>query len=385
MRSRLRTSEHDVGAGKRQPVIVLGSFAPSLWIFRAQLLRQLRRRGYRVVACAPAHPDAAARVEALEAEFVELGPDRTSLNPISDLRYFLRLIALFRRLEPVAMLGYTAKPVIWGSLAARVAGVRGVVAMITGLGFAFAEVRPGALKTRLVTQLYRAALRRCRAVVFQNPDDLQEFVRRRILMPQSRAFVVGGSGVDLHAFQPAPLPSEPAFLLVARLLHAKGIKEYCEAAASLRTRHPTASFRLAGWFDDGNPDAVSPEELKRWCADGAVQYLGPLEDVRTELARCSVYVLPSYREGTPRTVLEAMAMGRPVVTTDAPGCRETVRDGWNGFLVPARDSTALARAMERFLLDPALAAGMAERSRQIAETKYDGEKVAVEILSGAGL
>jgi glycosyltransferase involved in cell wall biosynthesis len=372
-------------AAQPRRVVMLASYAPSLWIFRGQLVAALNRRGYQVVACAPPHPGAVDRVRALGAEYVELGPDRTSLNPIADLKYFLELLRLCRRVEPVAVIGYTAKPVIWGALAGRLTGVDNVVAMITGLGFAFVDGAPLTLRARLIARLYRVALRMCGTVVFQNPDDLQEFIRRRILRARARTLVVNGSGVDLARFQPIELPGETVFLLIARLLHAKGIREYCMAASAVRARYPQAQFRLAGWFDDDNPDGISRGDLKRWCDRGGVEYIGPLEDVRSALARCRVYVLPSYREGTPRTVLEALAMGRPIITTDAPGCRETVRDGWNGFLVPPRDSAALAQAMERFLFDPAIAQCMAERSRQLAESKYDGHAVAESMLSGVGL
>jgi glycosyltransferase involved in cell wall biosynthesis len=174
------------------------------------------------------------------------------------------------------------------------------------------------------------------------------------------------------------------FLLIARLLRDKGIHEYIDAARSIRQRYPQAVFHLAGWIDS-NPAAISKSDLQSWIDDGVIIYHGRLDDVRTVLAACHVYVLPSYREGTPRTVLEAMATGRPVITTDAPGCRETVLDGENGFLVPVANVTALAAAMERFLDDPALIISMGQRSREIAQDKYDVHAVNAAMLNHMGV
>lgn len=376
----------EVDAAKRPTAVLIASYAPSLWTFRRHLIAALRKKGYRVLACAPAHGAALEKLSALEVEFVAVGPARTSLNPLRDARYFCELIRLCRRVRPAAVISYTAKPVIWGSLAARWGGVKNVVGMVTGLGFAFTE--PAASRSwvsTVVARLYRIALRRCDSVIFQNPDDRQVFTNLRLLSGKGKSFVVNGSGVDLAEFQPTKLAGEPVFLMVSRLLADKGIREYCQAAAIVKRRRPEVSFRLVGWFDRDNPRAISPQELDRWCAGGAVEYRGAVEDVRPEIAQCRVYVLPSYREGTPRTVLEAMAMGRPIITTDAPGCRETVRPGWNGYLVPVRDSAALADAMESILVDWNLAEAMGANSRLLAESRYDGWQVAESILSGAGL
>jgi glycosyltransferase involved in cell wall biosynthesis len=258
--------------------------------------------------------------------------------------------------------------------------------MITGLGFAFTTNGPDRrLASLLIERLYRVALRRCNSVVFQNADDQREFTARGLIAAGQRSFVVNGSGVDLRRFRPVALPRAPVFLLIARMLHDKGVREFCEAAAQIKGRYPEARFRLVGWFDADNPRSISPKELETWCADGIAEYRGSVDDVRPEIAQCRVYVLPSYREGTPRTVLEALAMGRPVITTDAPGCRETVREGWNGYLVPVRDSLALAQAMARFISHPSLAEDMGINSRLLAESKYDARQVAENIVVGAGL
>jgi glycosyltransferase involved in cell wall biosynthesis len=365
-------------------LVLLASFAPSLWNFRSELVGLLVQGGYRVTACAPPHPEASQRMAALGARFLPLGPRRTSANPLADLHYLLQVLKLCRRVRPAALIAYTAKPVIWGCIAAGRARVPRIVALITGLGFAFtAGQRGGGVLPAAVRALYRVALRRCSAVAFQNPDDRREFIERGLLPDDSRSFVVNGSGVDLARFAPVRLPEEPVFLLIARLLRDKGIREFCEAARSVRQQRPAARFRIVGWFDD-NPSAITAGELAQWCAD-VVDYRGPREDVRDEIAAARIYVLPSYREGTPRTVLEAMSMGRPIITTDVPGCREAVRDGWNGLLVPARDPDALAAAMVRLCDAPEFAATLGAHGRALAEAKYDATAVARAVLAGAGL
>jgi len=367
-------------------VFILASLADSLLNFRGPLLRELVGRGHTVSAAAPG-PSGAVRRElarmGVRCHDVPLA--RTGTNPVADLGTLRHLVRLFRAERPDLFLGYTIKPVIYGSLAAHRAGVPAAYAMVTGLGYGFARGgRRSRLLGWLVPSLYRKALRRNRKVFFQNPDDLAVFRDRGLLRDPGQAVLVSGSGVDLEAFAPAPLPERVSFLLIARLLGAKGVREYAEAAAIVRERHPEVRFRLVGWIDD-NPDAIAERELAAWTADGRIEFLGRLEDVRPAIADAAVYVLPSYREGTPRTVLEAMAMGRPVITTDAPGCRETVTDGENGRLVPVGDAKALAEAMEWFILHPDRAALMGKASHERAVERYDVTKVNRVILQAMGL
>jgi glycosyltransferase involved in cell wall biosynthesis len=228
-------------------------------------------------------------------------------------------------------------------------------------------------------------LRSAKVVFFQNPDDQQVFRARGILSPNSSSVVVNGSGVDLDKFVfISPLKVKPVFLLIARLIGDKGIREFVQAAQLIQRSYPDCRFLLVGGLDS-NPDAISQIELDDWIHNGMVEYLGRLDDVRPAIARASVYVLPSYREGTPRSVLEAMAMGRAIITTDAPGCRETVIDGENGFLVPVKSVDALVDAMTRFIEDPDLAVRMGKRSREIAEEKYDVHKVNAVMLKEMGI
>lgn len=369
-------------------VFVLGSYAASLLGFRGHLLSSMVRRGHRVVACAPAAP--AAVIDALAAMGVayrDVPLKRAGIRLDQDLRALWALVAILRELRPEAVLSYTIKPVIYGLLAARLVGVPRRFAMITGLGYSFIGA---GLKARLTgvaaRRLYRLSLSGAERVFFQNPDDRTLFERLRLVRGPDQAVMVNGSGVDLDAFRPAPLPGGPtSFLLIARLLEEKGVREYLNAARQVRARYPQTAFHLLGWHDEGNPAAISERELRSWAKDGVVELHDVVDDVRPVMAAASVYVLPSYREGTPRTVLEAMAMARPIVTTDAPGCRETVQHGVNGFLVPVGDAAALAQAMTRFVEEPALAGRMGRESRRIAEQKYDVHKVNQVILDAMGL
>jgi len=221
-------------------------------------------------------------------------------------------------------------------------------------------------------------------MLFQNPDDESEFRSRGLVGPNTPTLVVNGSGVDITHYSPTPTSSDPIFLMIARLVAEKGVREYAEAARLVRRSHPEARFHLAGWIDS-TPDAIDESLLNSWISEGTIEYLGALDDVRPALSRCRVYVLPSYREGTPRTVLEAMSMGRPIITTNAPGCRETVEHEVNGLLVRPRDSENLAQAMIRLIESSSLAEDMAQESRRIAVEKYDVHKVNAVILNCMGL
>jgi glycosyltransferase involved in cell wall biosynthesis len=258
-------------------------------------------------------------------------------------------------------------------------GIRHLYALVTGLGYSFTR----RWLSLIVGLLYRGALGLCRNVMFQNPDDRAFFIQKGIA-DAGKCTVVNGSGVDLDHYYPTPLPSELVFLLIARLLKDKGIREYVQAARLVRRSRPDARFILVGPRDPG-PAAVPEAELASWVSQEGIEYRGPTEDVRAAITEAMVFVLPSYREGTPRTVLEAMAMCRPIITTDVPGCRETVIEGVNGFLVPAKDAVRLAGAMLRFASDLSLASRMGRASREIVENKYDVRRVNQQMLLSMGL
>ncbi len=370
----------------RRKVLLLGSYAPSLINFRGPLIAAMVERGHEVFAAAPdIGPDIAAKLVALGATPVPVVLSGASLNPLATWRSGRQLRALVERIAPDVMIAYTIKPVVLGAAAARAARIPFFAAMITGMGYAFlGGLAPKRLAIRLVAMLmYRRAVAASRLVIFQNEDDRSDFRRLRLLPAAKPSLVVNGSGVDLDHYTPEPVPPEPSFLMISRFLRDKGIAEFGAAAARLKAEFPSVRIALAGRIE-AIPDSIGQVELDSILA-GGIENLGYLADVRPALARASVYVLPSYREGTPRTVLEAMAMGRAVITTDAPGCRGTVVEGENGFLVPVADSDALYRAMRRFVEEPALARRMGGASLRLVREKFDVHQVNAAILEATGL
>lgn len=374
-------------------ILLVAGLADSLINFRGPLMAALQARGLDVHVAAPDMPPQSRtrqQLQALGLTVHEVPMARTGTNPLDDLRTTWALWRLMHRIQPEKVLGYTIKPVIYGTLAAWLARVPQRFALITGLGYAFQGEGKRSNLQALVQHLYRMAISRATLVFFQNSDDMGLFLERGILQPHTSACVVNGSGVDLDRFAMKPLPSAYAstgvvrFLCIGRLLGDKGIREYAHAARLIKQKYPAAQFALVGGTDS-NPDSVSQVELEAWVAEGLLEYGGRLADVRPAIEACSVYVLPSYREGTPRTVLEAMAIGRAVITTDAPGCRETVVNGDNGFLVPVKSVDGLAAAMTRFLHEPELACRMGRRSRQLAEEKYDVHKVNAVMMREMGM
>jgi glycosyltransferase involved in cell wall biosynthesis len=384
-------------------VLIIGAHEDSLIRFRGELLKTLVIEGHTVFACAdgPA-PAVAAELLSYGVTYHPISLARAGLNPLADLRSLLDLANLMRHIRPNIVLAYTIKPVIYGSFAAALCGISATYSMIEGLGYPFMEfTSPGHRLTRLIaTILYKMALRKNRRVFFLNPDDQKLFLDLK-LVRQNQICLINGIGVDLNHYSVVPLPSKDlAFLLIARLLRVKGIVEYVEAAKKLKAKYPQIKFGLVGMADP-NPAGVTPDELQGWIKSGVIEYHGYLEDVRPAIAASSVYVLPSfYREGLPRTILEAMAMGRPIITTDSPGCRESIKRnvnlcishapngviaGENGFLVPIKNAQKLAEAMEQFILNPELIDHMGACSRQIAVEKYDVHKVNAVILRTMGL
>lgn len=371
-------------------ILIVGSVVESLEGFRGQFIDEIVGRGHEVHVAAPAFKyssDVASRFKKKGVNVHNLFLIRTGLNPFADLLTFLNLFCLLCRIRPDCVFSYTVKPVIYSSLAARLIGVPNIYALITGVGYAFSSFpsRHSKLVNFIVSRLYRLSISCVKKVFFQNPDDALLFKNLGIVSSKSRIVIVNGSGVDLNSFAFSPQPPGPVhFILISRLLVSKGVREYLTAAARVKLLYPDVRFSLAGWFDK-NPDSIEAAELDALVQAGTVSFLGRLSDVRPAIVACSVYVLPSYREGTPRTVLEAMSMGRAVITTDAPGCRETVVDGDNGFLVPVRSVDALVNAMAHFIIAPTLAARMGRRGRQLAEHKYDVHKVNSVMLKEMGI
>lgn len=367
-------------------ILIVAANSRSLIANRGDLIREMQALGYQVAAAVP-RADYLPDTNDLDIDIHLVDMARTSASPIADLRFLYSLYRLMRELKPRTVFSYSAKPVVYGSIAAKLAGVPGRFAMITGLGHAYTteSTKTRALRVAL-NLLYRAGIASCQKVFFQNPDDLAHFSDSGVLRDMFKAVRTNGSGVDTSRFPSRPLPEgSPVFLFIGRLLTEKGIAEFVEAAALLKQKWPDARFVAVGPHDASLPHSVSAGILGRWKADGIVEFPGGVRDVRPWLEECSVFVLPSYREGTPRSVLEAMSTGRPIVTTDAPGCRETVVNGVNGVLVPPHSVKPLANAMEWFLAQPDLIPAMAAASRSIAEEKYEVTKVNRVILEAMAL
>jgi len=354
--------------------------ANSAWYlanFRLNLARALQGAGYEVIAIAPPASDS-ARIEAAGVRFVTLPMDIKGTSPIHDLAYLFRLLRVLRQNRPDVFIGYTIKPNIYGGLACRILAVPSVH-NISGLGTAFIRET---WVTRLVQVLYSQSLRKAGCVFFQNPDDHALFIKLGLVRAEQTE-ILPGSGVDLVRFAPQPVAERNGtapfrFLLVARMLWDKGVWEFVEAARKLKAEGRSVECRLLGFVDVENPTAVPSQTVAAWEAEGLVRYLGAAEDVRPHLVETDCVVLPSYREGTPRSLLEAAAMARPIITTDSVGCREVVDDGETGFLCRPRDADDLAEKMRLIMDLPHDArATMGQMGRKKMERQFD-EAIVIE-------
>ena len=361
--------------------LLVASMAESLINFRGPFILALQARGLHVHVAAPKLPKISKIRLELEARGVvvhEVAMQRTGINPFADLFCLWRLWRLMRLIRPNYVLSYTIKPVIYGSIAAWFSGVMRHYAMIEGLGFVFTHqinelsFLRRTLKSAVKT-MYKLALSKAKRVIFLNPDDLAEFVSYGLLSKE-KTYLLGGIGADLNKLVPSPSKTSPVtFIIIARLLREKGILEFAEAARLIKQLNPETRFILLGDIDP-NPGSLRRSLVQTWVNQGLLEWPGHVS-VAPWLIQASVYVLPSYREGVPMSTQEAMAMGLAVITTDVPGCRETVVEGINGFLVPARDAQALSEAMQKFIDKPNLIVEMGRESRRLAEERFDVHKV----------
>lgn len=370
-------------------IAVISNTATSLVNFRGPLLAELRRLGHDVLAFAPDHDettrDALAAMGVLPVDY---GLARVGTNPIRDFGTIVELHRLLKRHRPDISFAYFLKPVIYGTIAAWFAGIPRRYAMIEGLGFSFIESPKASWKNKslryIVSFLLRLSIRKTNRVIVLNKDDRIELLRRKIIASENCA-ILGGIGVDLDEFRYSVPPARSVtFILVARLLWDKGVGEYAQAASILRRTHPEARFLLLGGLDE-NPAAVPRAVVEKWVSEGVLDAWPGHVPIQPWLEQSSVFVLPSYREGVPRSTQEAMALGRPVVTTDVPGCRETVIEGVNGFLVPPRNPDALAAAMRHFIDQPQDIISMGRESRRLAEERFDVRAQNKKLLAFIGL
>jgi glycosyltransferase involved in cell wall biosynthesis len=359
-------------AGADRTVVFAANSAWNILNFRMNLVRALKGQGVTPIALVPpGEGEEELRAAGVPVHTIAMSRDATS--PLSGFMLVVRYIRALRLIRPTAFLGFTPKPNIFGSMAASALKIP-VINNVTGLGTAF--IHGGVLGT-LVPKLYRVALRRSERVFFHNDEDRSLFIARGLAAPE-QAEVIPGSGVDLNRFKPSPLPGRGdaiTFLFIGRLLWEKGVGEFVEAAGMIKAQHPSTRFQILGPMDTGKR-GVPAADLDRWKSDGVVEYLGTASDVRPFIQAADCVVLPSYREGMPRVLLEAAAMGRPVIGSDVPGCRQIVREGETGFLAEARSGRALADKMIGMSqLDPSARASMGDRARKVVESDFSEELV----------
>jgi glycosyltransferase involved in cell wall biosynthesis len=333
--------------------------------FRAGLIRQLLRTGYQVTTLSPDPLGIAVDKKAVPHRVWRM--ERSSIDPRKNMASVLTMIRIIREEKPDAFLGFTIKPNIYGCIACRLLKVPSIL-NVSGLGSSFMS---GSAFRRAILVLYRLAFAKADSVFFQNPDDAKLFIDQHVVRA-GQAYVLPGSGINLAKFTPTDLPLEPKFLMVARLLADKGVREYVAAARQVKGSVPAASFALLGELDHHNRRSIGEGELNQWVSEGVVKYLGATKDVRPFIREASAVVLPSYREGLPRTLLEGAAMGRPLIGTDVPGCREVIRDEVTGYLCDPRSAESLAAALERFATSSySEREAMARNARAMVEQEFD--------------
>lgn len=368
---------------KPKKILVVSRCAWTLHNFRSGLMKGLSGAGHEVY-CAGAGGDGFdSRLVSEGFRFMPIPVDKRGINPVADIRLLISLFLLYKKISPDVVLHFTIKPVIYGSVAARLAGVPRIVNTVTGLGYAFTGRQSGWL-SRLVMPMYKAALASAHFTFFQNSEDREFFVSRKLARPEKTG-VLPGSGVDCDRFRPRPGAVDgkgPIVLMVARLLEDKGLREYAEAAEIVRGKRPEARFVILGKRDGRNPSVIPEKDIAGWTRGGVLEWPGETDDVRPWLARAAVVALPSYREGTPRSLLEASAMARPIVASDVPGCRDVVDHGKTGLLVPVRNGKALAEAVESLLEDPVLCGKMGAAGREKMLAEYD-EKAVIALIAEA--
>lgn len=366
-------------------IAVLSSHTLSLFWFRMDMMREFIKQGHTVFAIGPEpEKDWVEKFAANKIHYRHIFVDRNGINPISDFKTYKDIFSFLKQEEPDKIFAYQAKTIIYGYIAAKNVKISEFYPLIAGLGSIF---RGDGLKNRIIRNIlkiqYKVVLKTTKSVFFQNNDDKNEFIKKGIIK-EDQSVIINGSGVNLDIFDPQPVPIVPTFLFIGRLIKDKGIIEYLEACRIIKTKYTGVRCLLVGPYDS-NPSAINHADLQHYIEDGVIEYYGEQGDVRPYIKECSVFILPSYHEGTPKTVLEAMAVGRPIITTDAPGCRETVVDGYNGFLVPIKDVDSLVKKMGILIKDVALRNYMAENSLKIAREKYDVNLVNKVIMETMGL
>ncbi len=352
-------------------VLVISPKNKTVFNFRGDLIKDMIRNGNEVFVTGPNQDFVDDIYQLGVAEFIEVPFVKDNTNIFSDYKYLKTLQEAIRKIKPDIVFGYNIKPVIYGSIAAKKEKVPHIFALVAGLGRTYNSngIKAFVLK-KGIKLLYKKAFSACEKVFFQNPNDIDELVKNRYLK-RTKAVLVNGSGVNMNRFCRYPLPEKPVFLMVGRIIKEKGVLEYCEAARIVKTKYPEARCILLGGYDQ-SIGAIKPEDIQPYIDDGSIEFPGEVKDPLEYYKMSSVFVLPSYyHEGLPRTILEAMSCGRPIITTDWPGCREPVIDGVNGCLIPIKDSKILAEKMIGFIETPELVLQMGEASNEICKNRFD--------------
>jgi len=351
-----------------------------LYNFRLSLAKELRTQGHEVVLLSPPG-DFQERLQANGFQWFPFPLSRQGINPFSEIQTIWRLLRLYQQIKPNVVHHFTIKPVIYGSLAAHLLQIPGVINSITGLGHLFIDPAPLTHLLRgLAKTLYLISLRQTQ-IIFENPEDRNIFIQNKLLQP-AQAHLILGTGVDVDKFRPTPKNNDiPVILFSSRLLATKGLIEFMEATRILKQKELSARFAIAGTVDPGNPASIPQGQLDAWKQEGLVEWWGWQNDMPSALAKTDIFCLPSYREGVPNALLEACASGLPIVTTDVPGCRDVVTHGSNGLLVPVRNAKALADALETLITDPTLRQTMGTAGRNTAVKLFSQTKVNTETFA----
>ena len=354
----------------KKKIAVLSSHTPSLFWFRMDMMKEFLRRGYVVYALANESEEKwKDKFEKEGIEYCRIEVCRNGLNPFKDRRTLKSIYKKINELNPDKIFTFQAKTVIYGAIAANKCGINEVYPLIAGMGSVFlSNTLKSSIVRKVMVFLYKKSIKNCPTVFFQNKDD-EEIFRRYGIIKKQKVVLLHGSGVNTERFVVTDMPERISFLCISRLIRDKGVFEYLKACAAIKKEYPNVRCMLVGPYDT-NPSAIKPEELKPY-TDNVVEYFGEQNDVRPYISQCSVYILPSYREGTPKTNLEAMASGRAVITTDVPGCKETVVDGKNGFLIPAKDVGAIYEKMKWFVQNQDEIKHMGFEGRKMAEEVFD--------------
>ncbi len=358
--------------------LLIASYPQSIYEFRGDLIKELQEKGYEVHVAAPFKD-----IDEQDSEFKNLKTlnihlhsyslNRRGTGVVQDLKTFIDLFKLIIKVSPQYVLAYTIKPVIYGMIASYIGKVPNRFAMITGLGIAFTDnsnMSPSSIPSLIIKFLYKISLKLSSKIIFQNKDDRNLFKSLKIISENNKTALINGSGVNLNKYKKSPLPENLSFLFIGRYLVSKGIREFVEAAKIIKSNNPQIEFCIAGQREEGE-DSITKKELSEWVDSNVIINLGYLADIKPAIENASVLILPSYREGTPRSVLEAMAMGRPVITSDAPGCRETVIKNFNGFLVPVGSIEEIVKAINFFINNPDSIKEMGSHSLKLVKEKYD--------------